>query len=285
MSNRTGKIAFQGEPGANSDTACRNVYPNMEPVPCPTFEDAFATLKTGEADLAMIPIENTVAGRVADIHQLLPNSGFHIIGEYFLPIPFHLMALPGVEIDDIETVYSHIHALGQCREIIRAHGWKGVVAGDTAGSARMLAENGDRKAAALSPKLAAELYGLNILLEDVQDEDHNTTRFVILSREPEVPDVNAGPAVTTFVFRVRNVPAALYKVMGGFATNGVNMTKLESYQIGGRFTATLFYADIEGHPDEQNVKFALEEMDFFSAEKNILGVYPASDFRKRFTDD
>ena len=285
MSEIKAKIAFQGEPGANSDTACRDVCPDMEPLPCPTFEDAFDALKNGDAELAMIPIENTIAGRVADIHQLLPNSGFHIVGEYFLPIHFQLMALPGVEIADIETVYSHIHALGQCRDIIREQGWKGVISGDTAGAARMIADTDDRRAAALSPRLAAELYGLNILRENVQDADHNTTRFVILSREPKIPDVDAGPAITTFVFRVRNVPAALYKVMGGFATNGVNMTKLESYQIGGRFTATLFYADIEGHPEQQNVKFALEEMDFFSAEKNILGVYPASDFRKRFADE
>ncbi len=276
MSNRSGTIAFQGEPGANSDTACRNVYPNMEPLPCPTFEDAFDALKSGTADLAMIPIENTLAGRVADIHHLLPNSGFHIIGEYFLPIHFQLMALPGVEIGDIKTVYSHIHALGQCRAIIRDNGWKGVVAGDTAGAARMIAENGDRNSAALSPKLAAELYGMNILRENVEDADHNTTRFVVLSRDEEIPDVDAGPAVTTFVFKVRNVPAALYKVMGGFATNGVNMTKLESYQGGGTFTATLFYADIEGHPDQQNVKFALEEMEFFCDEKTILGVYPSA---------
>ncbi|MEE9314281.1 MAG: prephenate dehydratase [Rhizobiaceae bacterium] len=276
MPNRTGKIAFQGEPGANSDTACRNVYPNMEPFPCATFEDAFDALKAGTVELAMIPIENTLAGRVADIHQLLPNSGFQIIGEYFLPIHFQLMALPGVELADIETVYSHIHALGQCRAIIRDNGWKGVIAGDTAGAARMIADNKDRKAAALSPFLAAELYGMNILRENVEDADHNTTRFIVLSREPEVPAVDSGPCVTTFVFRVRNVPAALYKVMGGFATNGVNMTKLESYQVGGTFTATLFYADIEGHPDQQSVKFALEEMDFFCAEKTILGVYPAS---------
>ncbi|MGI9353827.1 MAG: prephenate dehydratase [Rhizobiaceae bacterium] len=272
---RDGTIAFQGEPGANSDTACRNVYPNMKPLPCDTFEDAFDALKNGQADLAMIPIENTVAGRVADIHQLLPESGLHIIREYFLPIDFHLMALPGVTLDEIREVYSHIHALGQCRKIIRKHGWTGHIAGDTAGAAREVSERGDHTAAAISPKLAAELYGLEIIAEDIQDADHNTTRFIVLAREPEIPAPEAGLAVTTFVFRVRNVPAALYKVMGGFATNGVNMTKLESYQIGGTFTATLFYADIEGHPDQQNVKFALEEMEFFCAEKRILGVYPA----------
>ncbi|MEM9678145.1 MAG: prephenate dehydratase [Pseudomonadota bacterium] len=273
---RSGRIAFQGEPGANSDTACRNVFPNMEPVPCPTFEDAFEALKSGSADLAMIPIENTLAGRVADIHQLLPNSGLHIIAEYFLPIDFHLMALPGVSRSAIETVYSHIHALGQCRDIIRDNKWKGVVAGDTAGAAKMIRDTGNTKAAALSPRLAAQLYDLNILQESVQDGENNVTRFVILSRQPEVPSPDDGPAITTFIFRVRNVPAALYKVMGGFATNGVNMTKLESYQIGGTFTATLFYADIEGHPDEANVALAMEEMGFFSAERRVLGVYPAS---------
>lgn len=279
MSDRTGKIAFQGERGANSDTACRNVFPNMEPIPCATFEDAFDVLKGGNADLAMIPIENTLAGRVADIHQLLPESGLHIIGEYFLPIQFQLMVRAGTKLEDIRTVYSHVHALGQCRNVLREYGWKGEIAGDTAGAARMVSESNDIHAAALAPGLAAELYGLNVLLDDAQDEDHNTTRFVILSREPEVPDVGDGPAITTFIFRVRNVPAALYKVMGGFATNGINMTKLESYQIGGSFNATLFYADIEGHPDEERVKFAMEELDFFSAEHKILGVYPASEGR------
>ncbi len=275
MNDKTGNIAFQGEPGANSDTACRNVYPEMTPVPCATFEDAFDALQSGVAELAMIPIENTIAGRVADIHHLLPHSGFHIVGEYFLPIRFQLMALPGVGIEDIKTVYSHVHGLGQCRNIIREHRWEAVTASDTAGAARLIADRQDKQAAALAPELAAELYGLNILKRDVEDADHNTTRFVILSREAQIPPVEAGDAITTFVFRVKNVPAALYKVMGGFATNGVNMTKLESYQLGGTFTATLFYADIEGHPEQENVRLALEEMDFFCAEKRILGVYPA----------
>ena len=282
---RTGTIAFQGENGANSDMAFRDMFPRMETLPCPTFEDAFAALAAGAADLAMIPIENTVAGRVADIHQLLPNSGLFIVAEYFLPIRFHLMALPGVGLGDVRTVHSHIHALGQCREVIRAHGWRGVVAGDTAGAARELRDAGERTRATLSPPLAARLYGLDVLMEDVHDADHNTTRFVVLSREPETPPLAAAPPgsthVTTFVFRVRNVPAALYKVMGGFATNGVNMTKLESYQIDGTFTATLFYADIEGHPDETPVRLALEEMDFFCAEKRMLGTYPAAEWRLR----
>ncbi len=281
MNKNTGKIAFQGEPGANSDTACRDMYPDMEPLPCATFEDAFSALKNGHADLAMIPIENSIAGRVADIHHLLPNSDLHIVGEYFLPIHFQLMVLPGVAIEDISTVYSHVHALGQCRNIIRDNGWKAIVSGDTAGSARMVAEAKDKTSAALAPHLAASLYGLNILAENVEDEEHNTTRFVVLSRDADVALANNGPVITTFVFQVRNVPSALYKVMGGFATNGINMTKLESYQIGGAFTATLFYADIEGHPDDKSVAFALEEMDFFSVHKKILGVYPANDFRLR----
>jgi len=281
MNKTTGKIAFQGEPGANSDTACRNMYPEMEPLPCPTFEEAFAALKDHRADLAMIPIENSIAGRVADIHHLLPNSDLHIIGEYFLPIHFQLMARPGVEMKDIKTVYSHVHALGQCRNIIRDNGWKAVISGDTAGSARIVSEMDDVDCAALAPHLAASLYGLNILAENVEDAEHNTTRFVILSREAIATPANNGPVITSFVFQVRNVPSALYKVMGGFATNGINMTKLESYRIGGAFTATLFYADIEGHPDDQPVKFALEEMDFFSVHKRVLGVYPASDFRSK----
>ncbi len=279
MNQKTGMIAFQGEPGANSDTACRNMYPDMQPMPCATFEDAFSAVKHGVADLAMIPIENSVAGRVADIHHLLPASDLHIVGEYFLPIQFQLMAKKGTKIDDITTVYSHVHALGQCRKIIRDHGWQAHVSGDTAGSARRVAELEDPHCAALAPLLAASLYGLDILAEDVQDEDHNTTRFIVLSRKSVLAPANNGPVITTFIFRVRNVPAALYKVMGGFATNGVNMTKLESYQLDGAFTATLFYADIEGHPDDPSVAFALEEMEFFSAEKRILGVYSASEYR------
>lgn len=276
------KIAFQGEFGANSDIACRDMFPTMEPLPCATFEDAFAALKEGAADLAMIPIDNSLAGRVADIHHLLPDSGLYIIGEYFLPIHFQLMVLPGVQLSEITHVYSHIHALGQCRNIIRKNGWKALVAGDTAGAAKLIAERGERTGAALAPVLAAELYHLEILARNVEDADHNTTRFVILSREPKVPPLSQqGMMVTSFVFRVRNVPAALYKAMGGFATNGVNMTKLESYQLDGQFTATQFYAEIDGHPDEQRVRFAMEELGFFSDVIRILGTYPASPFRKQ----
>ncbi|TGQ78689.1 MULTISPECIES: prephenate dehydratase [unclassified Mesorhizobium] len=283
MPEKTNRISFQGEPGANSDTACRNVYPSMEPLPCPTFEDAFNAVETGKADLAMIPIENTIAGRVADIHHLLPESRMHIVGEYFLPIHFQLMVLPGVKRDEIKTVHTHIHALGQCRKYIRKNGWKGVVAGDTAGAAKMVSEVKDRTMAALSPALAATLYGLDIIEENVEDTDSNVTRFVVLTKskqwaERTSPDVKM---MTTFIFRVRNVPAALYKAMGGFATNGINMTKLESYQLGA-FTATLFYADIEGHPDDPLVKLALDELRFFSREVRILGVYPASESREQW---
>ena len=280
MTTHTNRISFQGEPGANSDTACRDMFPAMEPLPCPTFEDAFNAVESGAADLAMIPIENTIAGRVADIHHLLPESSLHIVGEYFLPIHFQLMVLPGVARAEIKSVHSHIHALGQCRKYIRSNNWKPVIAGDTAGAAKLVSETADRTMAALSPRLAASLYGLDILEEDVEDTDTNVTRFVVLSKEEKrAPRVAAADRMmTTFMFRVRNVPAALYKAMGGFATNGVNMTKLESYQLG-EFTATLFYADIEGHPDDHNVTLALEELQFFSREVRILGVYPASQSR------
>jgi prephenate dehydratase len=278
---RLKKIVFQGEPGANSHLACQEVHPDYEAVPCPTFEDCFAAVTRGEADLAMIPIENSVAGRVADIHHLLPTSGLHIVGEHFLPIHFHLMAPKGATLKSVRAVHSHIHALGQCRKIIRRHRWKSVITGDTAGAAREIAETGDPTQAALAPRLAASRYGLTILKEDVEDEAHNTTRFIILSKEDRRARLNDGPVITTFVFRVRNVPAALYKALGGFATNGVNMTKLESYQLNGMFFATQFYADVEGHPDERMVALALEELGFFTDEIRILGVYQASDFRRK----
>ncbi len=265
--------------GSNSHLACDDMLPGHEPLPCATFEDAFAAVEGGEAELAMIPIENSIAGRVADIHHLLPQSNLHIVGEHFLPIHFQLMVVPGVGRDEIRTVHSHVHALGQCRRYLRANGWKAVVAGDTAGAAREVIERGDRTAAALAPAPAAELYGLEVLDTDVEDDHGNTTRFLLLAREGAEPSLGEGLTITTFVFRVRNVPAALYKALGGFATNGVNMTKLESYQLGGTFFATQFYADIEGHPKDHNVALALEELAFFSAEVRVLGTYPASPFR------
>lgn len=278
-------IAYQGETGANSHVACAEAFPDLEPLACPTFEDAAGAVKSGQAVYAMIPIENTLAGRVADVHHLLPNAGLYIIGEHFLPIHFQLMGLKGCKLDSITDVYSHVHALGQCRRIIREIGATAHVSGDTAGAARHIAQWNDPTKAALAPRLAADIYGLDILAEDVEDETHNTTRFVVLSGEPDDAEPDNGPCVTTFIFRVRNVPAALYKAMGGFATNGVNMTKLESYQLGGAFTATMFYADIEGHPSDRNVRLALEELSFFSSELNVLGTYPASPYRAKVTAD
>ncbi|MEM6499461.1 MAG: prephenate dehydratase [Pseudomonadota bacterium] len=275
------KISYQGEDGANSHVACAEVYPDLEPVPCSTFEDAIGEVQAGRAKYAMIPIENTLAGRVADVHHLLPQANLYIVGELFLPIHFQLVAPRGSKKSDIKDIDSHVHALGQCRNIIRELGASAHVAGDTAGAARQVSEWQDKSKAALSPRLAADIYDLDILAENVQDEDHNTTRFVVLSGEPDDAEPDDGPCVTTFIFRVRNVPAALYKAMGGFATNGVNMTKLESYQIGGAFTATMFYADIEGHPTERSVRLALEELSFFSSELKILGTYKASDHRAK----
>ncbi|MGE4373680.1 MAG: prephenate dehydratase [Xanthobacter sp.] len=279
------RITFQGEPGANSHIACRNAFPGHEVVPCATFEDAFSPVEKGEADLAMIPIENSVAGRVADIHHLMPRSSLHIVGEYFLPLSHQLLGVKGASLATLKTVQSHVMALGQCRKAIRTLNLRPVTAADTAGSAREIAEAGDVTRAAIASRLAAEIYGLDILSENIEDEKHNTTRFIILSRDGQWTPAGQGPVVTTLVFRVRNVPAALYKAMGGFATNGVNMTKLESYQMDGHFTATQFYADIDGHPDEHPVKLALEELAFFSREVRILGVYPASPFRATLHED
>jgi prephenate dehydratase len=278
------KIVFQGEPGANSHLACREAYPEHEPVACATFEDAFASVSSGDAALAMIPIENSIAGRVADIHHLMPESGLHIIAEWFLPVRHQLMVPKGATLDGIKSVESHVMALGQCRNIIRRLGVKPIVAADTAGSAREVAERGDKTRAAIASRLAAEIYGLDILAEDIEDEAHNTTRFIVLAREAKWAKASDGPVITTFVFRVRNVPAALYKTLGGFATNGVNITKLESYMVGGNFFATQFYADVEGHPDERLLMLALEELAFFSKEMKILGVYPAHPFRKSFAE-
>jgi prephenate dehydratase len=271
--NKKKKIVFQGEPGANSHIACQEAYPQYEPVPCATFEDAFAAASNG-ADLAMIPIENSVAGRVADIHHLMPGSNLHIVAEYFLPINHQLMGLKGTKLKDIKTVQSHIHALGQCRKFIRKHGIKAVIGADTAGSARQIKEARDKSRAAIASRLAAKIYGLDILAENIEDEAHNTTRFIVLSKKPKLMKRGSGPAMTTFVFQVRNIPAALYKAMGGFATNKVNMTKLESYQIEGNF-----YADVEGHPEDGPLKLALEELKFFSKEMKILGVYPQHAYR------
>ena len=272
-------IAFQGELGANGHLACREVHPEMTPLACPTFEDTFAAVKEGKARLAMIPIENSLYGRVTDIHHLLPESGLYIIGEYFQRVHHQLLGVKGSTIAGIKSVMSQPPALGQCRNVIRELGLKMIVGADTAGSARHIAEQGDKTVAALASSLAAEIYGLDILRANVEDAAHNTTRFLQMAAEPDDAEISSGPVVTTFVFRVRNVPAALYKAMGGFATNSVNMTKLESYQIEGSFNATQFYADIEGHPEERNVRLALEELQFFTTHLRILGVYPAHAYR------
>lgn len=281
----TKKIIFQGELGANSDIACREAYPDYEPVPAATFEDCFTALESGDVDLGMIPIENSVAGRVADIHHLMPTAKLHIIGEWFLPIRNQLMAPKGATLETIKTVQSHVMALGQCRKVIRDLKLTPVIGADTAGSAREIAEANDITRAAIGSRLAAEIYGLNILKENVEDESNSTTRFVVLSPEKKWAKPGNGKVITTFVFRVRNLPAALYKAMGGFATNGVNMTKLESYMVGGNFFATQFYADVEGHPDDTALVHALEELAFFSKELRILGVYPAHPYRNTFKED
>jgi prephenate dehydratase len=278
------KIVFQGEPGANSHLACREVFPEYEAIPCPTFEDAFAAIGASEADLGMIPIENSVAGRVADIHHLMPHSKLHIVAEHFMPVRHQLLGIKGAKLEEIETVESHVHALGQCRKVIRKLGLKTMVAADTAGSAREVAQAEDRHRAAIASRLAAEIYGLDILAQDIEDEDHNTTRFIVLSRDAKWARREQEPVITTFLFRVRNVPAALYKALGGFATNGINMTKLESYMIEGNFFATQFYADIEGHPEDRRLVFAFEELAFYSKEMKILGVYPAHPFRASFEE-
>jgi prephenate dehydratase len=279
---RQKRIAFQGEQGANSHIACNQAYRTYEPLPCATFEDAFAAVRTGKAKLAMIPIDNSVAGRVADIHHLMPRSGLHIVAEWFLPVQHQLLAPKGATLRTIKTVESHVHALGQCRNIIRRLHVKAVVAADTAGAAREVAEAGDVTRAALATKLAAKIYGLKILKNDVADAKHNTTRFVVLSRKPKWASRKERRVMTTFVFEVRNIPAALYKALGGFATNGINMTKLESYMLDGNFAATQFYADVQGHPKEHGLELALDELEFVSRPKSlkILGVYPGHAFRE-----
>ena len=273
-------IAFQGAAGANSDMACRAVFPGMTTLPCRSFEDTFAAVRHDQAKLAMIPIENSSAGRVADIHHLLPESGLHIIGEHFQKVDHQLLAPKGATLESLRAVHSHVQALAQCRKYLRDAGYKPVVHADTAGAAEEVAAKGDVTQGALASALARELYDLEMLADNVQDTDHNTTRFLIMSKEAQEPEPDSGLVVTTFVFRVRSVPAALYKALGGFATNRINITKLESYIIDGAFTAAQFYADIEGHTEDKSVQLALEELSFFSREVKILGVYPAAKFRQ-----
>ncbi len=275
----TGCIAFQGQHGAYSDLACRLAFPEMTTMPCETFEAAIEAVRDGSAALAMLPPENSLAGRVADMHRLLPDSGLSIIGEFFLRVEHCLLAVPGASLADVKRIHSHPVALGQVRGLIGELGATPVVEYDTAGAAEIIARLGNCEDAAIASSLAGDIHGLTILRSNVEDAAHNTTRFYVMARTPKLQPADAPNLMTTFVFRVRNVPAALYKALGGFATNGVNMTKLESYMVNGEFTATQFLAEVDGHPESPSLRLALEELAFFSSETKILGVYPAADFR------
>jgi prephenate dehydratase len=276
-------VAYQGEPGSNSHIACTEVFPGWDAIPCASFEDAFAQVVSGQAERAMIPIDNSIAGRVADIHALLPDTELKIVGEHFLRIRFDLLGVPGANLGQVREVHSHIHALGQCRRLIRDHGLVTVVAGDTAGSAREVAEWNDPTKASLAPPAAAELYGLTVLAANVEDNPANTTRFVILADEATFLTREQLPqqVVTSFLFHVRNVPSALYKALGGFATNGVNLTKLESYMVDEEYAATQFMVDVDGHPDDMPLRRAFDELAFFTRDIRVLGVYAAHPFRSR----
>lgn len=275
------RIAFQGALGAYSDLACRAAVPDYETLPCSSFDEVFASVREGKADIGMLPVENSVAGRVADVHQLLPDGGLSIIGEHYQPVCHHLLGVPEASLDDIKEVHSHVQALSQCRKWLHARGIRALVTGDTASSAANVAKAKDKSIGAIASSLAGELYNLTSLAADIADKKNNTTRFLLLSPKPQIPAPGSGLCVTSLLFRVRSVPAALYKALGGFATNGVNITKLESYLVGGAFTAAQFYLDVEGHPEETPLKLALEELDFFAHEVNILGTYPAHPFRTK----
>ncbi len=274
------RIAFQGAPGAYSDLACRAAISDHEPLPCLSFEDVFAAVNDGQAELAMLPIENSVAGRVADMHHLLPEGGLYIIGEHYQPVTHHLLAIADARLADIKQAHAHVQSLAQCRRWLRSHNIQPVINADNAAAAAEVAKMGDKSIAAIASGLAGQIYGLKSLAEDIADSRNNTTRFLILSKRAKNPAPNTAPAITTMIFRVRSVPAALYKALGGFATNGINITKLESYLVDGKFTAAQFYLDVEGHPEETPLKRALEELAFFAHELKILGVYPAHPFRR-----
>ena len=273
-------ISFQGEPGAYSHQACIQARPEHTPLPCHTFEDAIETVRTGQAEFAMLPVENSTYGRVADIHQLLPASGLHIIDETFVRVHINLLAPKGTKLEQVKSAMSHTVLLGQCREFLAEHDIHRITGADTAGSAQHIAQQNNPELAALASELAGDIYGLDIIARHIEDHDQNTTRFLLMSREMDFKRRGKTGMVTSFVFRVRNIPAALFKAMGGFATNGVNMTKLESYMVGGSFTATQFYAEIEGHPDDKNVQLAMEELDYFTDMIELLGVYPADPQRR-----
>jgi prephenate dehydratase len=270
-----GRIAFQGELGAYSHQACQQSRPDFEAVPSTTFEEVVDKVAKGEVDLGMLAVENSTYGRVADVHSLLPRAGLHIVDEAFVRVHVNLLGVPGAKLSDVREAHGHVVILPQCAIFLKQHGIKGKVSSDNARAAREVAEAGDKSRAALASELAAEIYGLDVLARHIEDHANNTTRFLVMSRRPDHTRRGSGKMITTFTFRVRNIPAALYKALGGFATNGINMTKLESYMVGGTFTATEFYADIEGHPEDANVALALEELRYFTTEVTILGVYPA----------
>ena len=273
-----GRIAFQGELGAYSHQACQQARPNFEVVPCQTFEDVVEMTRSGEVELGMLAVENSTYGRVADVHSLLPKAGLHIVDEAFVRVHVNLLGIPGAKLEDVREAHGHVVILPQCAGFLKSHGIKGKVSSDNARAAREVAETGDKSKAALASELAASIYGLDVLARHIEDHKNNTTRFLVMSREADLSR-RSEQMITTFTFRVRNIPAALYKALGGFATNGINMTKLESYMVGGTFMATEFYADIEGHPDDPNVARALEELDYFTTHVNILGVYPSDRLR------
>lgn len=276
---RTNRIAFQGEPGAYSHQACHQARPGMEALPCRTFEDVIEAVRGGEADLGVLAVENSTYGRVADVHTLLPASGLHIVDEAFVRVHVNLLGVPGARLTDVREAHGHVVILPQCAGFLRRHGIMGRVSSDNARAARETAEGANPARAALASEMAAEIYGLDVLARHIEDHANNTTRFLVMGREIDMTR-RARHMMTSFVFRVRNIPAALYKAMGGFATNGVNMTKLESYMVDGVFTATQFYADIEGHPEDPPVARALEELRYFTSQLEILGTYPADPLRE-----
>ncbi len=281
---KSGVIAFQGELGANSDMACRASHPDLTPLPCPTFEAAMEAVRLGKAGLAMIPVENSIAGRVADLHSLLPHTTLKIVGEHFQRVEHCLVAVKGATVKSIKSARSHVQALAQCRGFLKKHRIQPIAHADTAGAAKEIAALGDPTVAAIASSLAARIYGLQVLARNIEDADHNTTRMLVFSREAASPDWRREPCITAFLFRVKSRPAALYKALGGFATNGVNITKLESYISGAAFEQALFYAEVEGHPDQVGHALAFEELDFFSDHFKPLGTFPANPFRRKGWD-
>ncbi len=281
MKNKN-KIAFQGALGAYSHKACMDAFPKMEPLPCKNFAETFTAVEKGRARLAMIPIDNSIAGRVADIHGLLPNSSLSIIAEHFIPVNHCLMAVHGTKMSDVKTVYSHVHALPQCKNFIKEYKLKPIAFEDTAGSARKMSEDKDHSCAAIASSMAAELYGLKILKKNIEDEKGNITRFIVLEKPSKALKYNKQEEyITSMIFKVRNIPAALYKAMGGFATNGINMIKLESYLEGNKFNSASFYCEAEGHPDDALFKNAIDELNFFSENVHIIGTYKKHAYRNK----